>query len=389
MKGASTLTHTDKIWFISGAAIGISVGFVVWYEYKSRVERTKFRSAIIALNSDDSIETQISSLETLIDIITHNKKYTKTLCLLDSSLGQLEKLINSENEDVQYLSVELICLVSEEDHALETLRHTNIYQTIIQALQKLSKKQDILGKSNETLERAMTVVKNCTRVTETIVQHPLTGEILKVSSDMKAPSDDAFERDEDWYARELYQQHGLESIINQLLSTDFSIQLLALEILSNYCRTWKKNKDEVGELGGVGTIVDILTSKLSEESSKSLALATLRYCVDSCMVNIAKLQKADGVRAICTYITKEAPQSISSVSTDENQQTDVLHSLICLNFILDKENFSQLTSATEKLTRYKKSSNADIAKFADCLLRRMLDYEKKSNRTNQFGSAFP
>lgn len=44
------------------------------------------------------------------------------------------------------------------------------------------------------------------------------------------------DRDDEWFTKELYQQHGLESIVSKLHHEDEDIQELALEIITNYCK---------------------------------------------------------------------------------------------------------------------------------------------------------
>jgi len=268
--------------------------------------------------------TQANGVESIIGYISANKALIKDLCDHGEVLRELPQLMFSEDEDAQFGAMELLSLISVDDQGLDAIRHANIFPALIAVLTSTTA-------CDEVLQYAMTAVRNCTAPMHKTVFHPSTGQPVKVPIDhIPRSENEDYDHEEEWFARELYQQHGLEPVVNKILSEDTDIQALALEIIINYCRTLK-NQDEIGELGGVGFMLEIFASATSPPALKSLALSAIRHCVQSCACNAEQFRKAGGIKVLVTYFKTEAPKTIQG----SDKQEDVHNALKILNITLD------------------------------------------------------
>jgi len=314
--------QSNALFFLGGASI---VAYLA-YEYKEKLQLTKkFKTALADVLSGD-IETQIISIETLVGYIASNKAFIKDLCDHGDALRELPQLIFSDNEEAQIITVELLALISQDEKALDAIRHNNLFQPLVAIL-------SFPFASDDLLEGALVAIKNCTTLQRKTILHPSTGQPVKVPVDQipRARSgNEEYDREEEWFARELYQQHGLEPLINKLLSEDPEIQSLALEIIINFCKTLK-DQDEIGELGGVGFMLEIFTSKITPPPLQSLALSALRHCVQSCTCNVEQFRKSGGIKVLVLYFKNEAPKTTQGSDKEE----DVFNALKILNVTLD------------------------------------------------------
>jgi hypothetical protein len=314
------LPKSNVLMFLGGAGV---VAYLA-YEYKEKLAMNKkFKEALAEMRSPD-LDTQTNGIESLVGYVSNNKTLVKDVCEHNGVLMELPQLMFSEGEDAQCAAMELLSLVSADDQGLDAIRYANIFPSLIAVLSSTTA-------SDEALICAMQAVRNCTAPMHKTVLHPSTGQPVKVPIDrIPRSGNEDYEHEEEWFARELYQQHGLEPVINKILSEDPEIQTLALEIIINYCRTLK-NQDEIGELGGIGFMLEIFTSAISPPNLKSLALSAIRHCVQSCACNAEQFRKAGGIKVLVTYFKTEAPKTIQG----SDKQGDVSNAIKILNITLD------------------------------------------------------
>lgn len=351
---------------------GASVVAYLAYEYKEKLQlNKKFDTALAGILSSE-VETQISEIETLVGFLLNNKPMIRDLCARTDVLGELPPLIFSENEVAQLVTVELLAVISQDEQALDTIRHNNLFQPLVAIL-------SFPFASDDLIEGTLLAIKNCLTPVQKPVITPSKLQTLKTPSDpirRPGPGTDNQEREENWFARELQQLNGLEPLVNKLLSEDHEIQSLVLEIIINYC-TLFKDQDDLGELGGIGFMLEIFTSKTSPPSLQSLALAALQHCVQSSSANIEQLRSAGGIKTIVSYLKNEAPKQLGS------ETEDVFNAIKILNVTLDTSGIECIRTEQiipQIVQYFVEESNQDIKEITVTLLKQLAQNDPKCRR---------
>jgi len=380
-----SILQSNALFLLGGASV---VAYLA-YEYKEKLQMNKkFKTALSDVLSSD-LETQTIGVETILGYIANNKSLIKDLCDRPDVLKELPQLIFSENEEAQLAVVELLAVMSQEEQALDAIRHNTLFQPLVAIL-------SFPFASDDLLEGALVAIRNCTVPMHKTVFHPSTGQPVKVPIDQiprPRSGNDDYDHEEEWFARELYQQHGLEPLVNKLLSEDPEIQSLALEIVINYCKTLK-NQDELGELGGVGFMLEIFASKTSPPALQSLALSALRHCVQSCSCNVEQLRRAGGIKVLVSYFKTEAPKTIQG----SEKQEDVFNALKILNVTLDLPGIECMRTEQvipQFVQYFMQESNQDIKNLTVALLKQLAQNDPKCRkeisdtfkRENRLGNA--
>lgn len=363
------LPQSNVLMLLGGAGV---VAYLA-YEYKEKLlMNKKFKLALSEMRSSD-LETQANGIESIVGYISSNKALIKDLCENHEVLRELPQLMFSDYGDTQFAAMELLSIISVDDQGLDAIRHANIFPALVAVLSSPA-----VG--DEVLQFAMLAVSNCTAPMHKTVFHPSTGHPVKVPIDHipRRSENEDYDHEEEWFARELYQQHGLEPVVNKILSEDSDIQALALGIIINYCRTLK-NQDEIGELGGIGFMVEIFTSTISPASLKTLTLCAIRHCVQSCPCNVEQFRKAGGIKALVTYFKTEAPKTIQG----STKQDDVFNALKILNMTIDSSGTEHIRNEhviPQFVAYFMQENNQDIKNTTVQFLKQLAQTDMKCRK---------
>eukprot|EP01113_Clastostelium_recurvatum_P031662 TRINITY_DN3976_c0_g1_i1.p1 TRINITY_DN3976_c0_g1~~TRINITY_DN3976_c0_g1_i1.p1 ORF type:complete len:271 (-),score=83.10 TRINITY_DN3976_c0_g1_i1:170-982(-) len=244
--------------------------------------------------------------------------------------------------------------------------------------------------SSTHLLYVLTCIRNFTKPPTLIIPNPRTGKLMRVSAEHLVANttraDD--ERDEGWFARELYLLHGLEPVINRLQVQDEEIQTLALEVLVNFCKV-SKNREELGELSGISFIGEIVDSGGSMDV-KAQALAALYFATRSCGFNIEHLRRAGGVRTLTSFIlgasvnvtgsrTTSSPSKKRLPSGEPVPLEALALAVQVLRTLCDEVATREVRSmgALPALAAFLNSDNAELQNAAQSVLARMCQLDQE------------
>jgi hypothetical protein len=176
------------------------------------------------------------------------------------------------------------------------------------------------------------------------------------------------------------EQHGLEPLVNKLLSNDPDIQTLTLEIIVNYCKLLKQ-QDELGEFGGLGFMLEIFSSKTSPPPLQSRALSALRHCVQNSTNNVEQFRKSSGVNVIVSYFKNEAPKTIQGI--EKQTAEDILNALQILIATLETPSYEHVR--TEQVIPlfvqyFLQDNNQEIKHVTVALLKHLAHHDPKCRK---------
>jgi hypothetical protein len=350
MNYISHLTTTSKVFIaLSGAGLVYLV-----YEYvKSSQEHDEFQRAMIRLGSGNT-DTQRAAAEAILEYISKDKSLRKKLCGDDTALSHIRNMLFSENEDAQFAAVEIIAVLSQDERNLDAIRSAGLFQNLVLIFTS--------PQASDTLvESIMIGIKNCTKLPQTIANRA------------RVRDDDVYERVETWFAKELYQLHGLEPVVNKILADDEDIQSLALDIIINYCQLGK-NKEEIGGLGGVGFIAEIVRSPTASPSLQSLALKALRHCCHHCDCNVEQLKKTGGLKPMIMYLHSLVSSFGSSPPSDDAQLEDLHNAIFVLDLIIEPHGASEIRQLglIPKLASYQNLDHPHLPALAKHLMAQLI-----------------
>jgi len=324
-------------------------------EYREKVKHTReFKEAMKAARSDD-LETRIQRIDAISVYILNDKHLVHDLCEEGEILPALPALLFSENQEGQLAATELLAIISENDMALQAIRHWNLFQHLMSII---SSSDDV---SDDVLETAMMAVRNC----------------------MISKAPDHIIDEDNWFALEFYSSKGVPLLINKLrTSVDPDIQALSLQIITNFCK-FAHNHQQIGELGGLEFILNLFRNRSTAAELRSHCLAALRYALKACPANVHLLRKLDGVKVIVTYFKDEAPKTVPI--TDENAKEDVFNALAVLNISIDVPGIDTLKDAgvLELFVLYftqDQPEMRDIKNFSVMLLKQLSSSDPKCRK---------
>lgn len=352
-------SFSTKVWVLLGLSTASAA--YLYYEYRCRRAEEQIIEYELAQLQSPDVYTQKNAIESVLERVSKNKNLLAMLCTTHEghNLQLVKHLIHSSRDsETQFAAIELVCLISEDEKSLGKIRDTGLFQVLISVLAAP------ISVSDEIVEAILIAIRNCTKPTAKIVQNIVTGQVLNITADgTRDRNDDVYDRDDEWFSRELYQLHGFEPVVSRLASEDEDIQVLALEIITNYCKIWK-NKEEIGELGGIGNISRILSASSNTEA-KLIALTALRHCVHLCEFNKTQLRKANPISALLAFLQTAAS------GTNQVEQCYIIITVELLDVaVTDSACAAQIRKENmiPQLFEYLKSHNEELAEKAKSLL---------------------